>query len=360
MAKRRKRRIDDTQIQAPRRHLRLGCLLGCLGFLLLFLLIIIVGIYVILRPIREPAPEAFLTQDTKAAFIVYLDPQSVPLKTVSWKLIKAYFDSRNETITYQDFDNTWRLLRFFVYPRIYVLLNPRAPVLSEINTTLIVNFRRGMALFRYFIRRSLGSGDISGLEGSMEDTKQLFVYGSWILSNEIGSLGRIDSRLRGRDTEPVSAEMLEFLNTIVRIQQPDFLFIGTIDNSDNWIGNMIQRLPPLETIPAESSLLTDIFALEEWKQVPFKALGKTIMRGRLLTDEHLAVSVELFFRDPSIPSGVEMVLVRDILPIFKDMIADTFVLTYSIDIRDSVLVLDIELQQTALFLDTLFGMPETE
>lgn len=360
MAKRKRRTIDDTQSQARRRHWRLGCFLGCLGGVLFVVLIIIVGLYFILRPLKEPAPSTLLTQDAKASFIVHLDPQSVPLKTVSWKLLKAYFDSRDETITYQDFDNAFRLFRFFVYPRIYVLLSPQASGSLDIDTTLIINFRRGSALFRYLIRRSLRDADTAALEDNVDDIKHLFVHGSLILSNEPGALVRIDSRLSAKNPVPVSSEILDFLNTIVQIQQPDFLFIGIIDNADNWLGSMIHELPPLETLPADSSLLTDFFALEEWKHAPFKALDKIIIRGRLLTDEQLAISVECFFNNPSIPPQVEILLAREILPILKDIIADMFVLTYSIDIRDSVLVLDIDLQQTAFFIDALFGMTETD
>ncbi len=349
--KRRKKRQPDT---AGKRRPWLGCMVGCLAVFVILIILLVVGVYVIFRPVHEPSPATLIPPETRAVFVLNADTSSKAFRTLAWNITRAYYDARDETIEKEQFDQACEVLNFFIYPKILVMVTQER-VSSPLVTSMLINFRRASMLFRYFLPRGVQNQDFPGLNNDNEPAPITIVEHTWVITENAATLNSISTTLQRKEpAASTSREMNEFLVSFFQIESPDLSLIGFIDNSTGWISRALASVDKAGTPAERSTVFTEIFSMEPWHKIPFQSLEHITARGELITSEKASVSLECTFNNASIATAAEAVCERDLLPTFKELLADDFVITYSTDTRNNVLIIQLEIQQTASFMDTLF------
>lgn len=342
---------DTEQSIATRR--RLGCLLGCLSIIFLILIILTLTLYLVLHTLKEPPADSFLVPETRMIFFLNFDVDSPPFRTFLWRLLRAYYATQKTEITYQEFTTQCNLLRFFFYPKVVILLQEREGPPS-LSSSVIINFRRAIIVFRYLLRKVQKDSIFPDWGKENKELNYAFVKGSLIISDEFSAQEKIINRRKGIDKRPVSEEIKRFAVIHSRIKRPEYLLTGFLDNNDSWIGRYMRVLARITPGETQSNILKDFFSHDEWSKVRWGDLKKSIIRLKLTDADTFHISIELYFKDSTSVMLIEPILRETILPLLKDLLSEEFVITYDMYARDSMLIISLQLKQTAEFFQSLF------
>ncbi len=327
--------------------------MGCLVFILIAFMIIIAGLYLLLRPLEEPSPESLLTPDTRAAFILNFDLDSRLLKSLLWRGINLSSLEQGIESSYEDFEKTCSVLQFFVYPRV-VLIFQEAPPPSFLSCTVVLNLRRAVMVFKHLFQRSIADAPFFSLPSDGSSGILTFAKNSLILSDLLAPHQNVVSKREGSMSGDAVDDLLNHLTVQFEVKEPEWLIAGCVVNTENWIGNTIDSFSKIPLNSADSNVIIQFFSVEEWGEIPWSFLERILIKVDLIEVDHYAINMEIFFNRKDISSKVEEILRSVLLPYLRQLIKDIFVVNYYTAAENEMLVLDLDLKQTAVFWDMMF------
>ncbi|MCD6385899.1 hypothetical protein J7M23_09010 [Candidatus Sumerlaeota bacterium] len=352
MRKLKKSKPTDSDQSATTRR-RLGCLLGCLSIVLLLFIILTLALYLVLHTLREPPADSFLVPETRMVFILNFNVDSPPLRTFLWKFLRAYYSNQNTEITYQEFTTKCTLLKFFFYPKVLILFQEgESP--ASLSSSVVLNFRRAVIVFRYLFSRAQKDTSFRALRKAGTRLNYAFVKNSLIISDDFSAQKKIISRRKGTDNRPIPGDLKHFVITHSQIKRPEYLLTGFLDNNANWVGNFMKALSHITPGEIQSNVLKEFFSRNEWTEIPWNSLNKGIIRLKLPNADTFLLTLELYFKDSASVRVIEPILRESILPYLKDLLTEEFVVTYDTDARDSMLIISLQMKQTAIFFQSIF------
>ncbi|MCX7766337.1 MAG: hypothetical protein N2246_06510 [Candidatus Sumerlaeia bacterium] len=342
-------RIEEEQLTHQSR--RTSCLLGCLIIIAILVIALVLGTYLILRPHPEPPLEAFLTANTYGAFILNLDLNSAPLSSLTQKWIRTH-TSENDNQAQKRYEGFKSSINFFFYPRVYfLLLDTGRP--DSLSTVCVVNFRRAQILFQLLIAKTLRKLSSSIIEQTnlTKNLSQFFLKNSWLITDDYSTLSIIKAK-RSKVDINTSSILQEFAKSVKRTFSPEELIIGCVDNSNNWLGKLINVWHSRETPTSDTNysnwwydIITEFLLQNEWQNLPWKTINKILISGKLLSADTLLLQFEVFITNPQLSELIRTTLRENILPELKKLLMDDWNVKYSTTINESKLTITLELQQ---------------
>lgn len=344
-------RIEDEQI--VHRSRRTSWLLGCLIIISILTLVLVLGTYLILRPHPEPPLDAFLTANTCGAFVLNLNLNSPPLSSLAQKWIRAQVTGNDEQVQ-KNYESLKSAVNFFFYPRVYFLLLDRGRP-DSLSTVGVVNFRRAQIMFKLLIANTIRKLSASLMEQTnIRNLNQFFLKNSWLISDDYSALSTIKAKRRRIDTN-APAVLQEFAQSVRRTPLTDELIIGCVDNSNNWLGKLINVWYLRETQRAAPQysewwhdIIIEFLSQDEWQELPWKTISKILVRGTLLSADTLSLQFEVFITNSQLGELIRTALHEKILPELKKILMEDWRVSYYTTINEQIVTITLELQHKQL------------
>ncbi len=333
---------------------RLSCIFGIFIIITIALLGLILGTYLILRPHPEPPLDAFLTANTCAAFVLNLNLNSPPLGSLAQKLFRTHTSGSDEQIQ-KNYEGLQSAINFFFYPRVYLLLLDSGRP-DSLSTVGVVNFRRAQILFKLLIAKTMRKLSASLMEQAniSRNLNQFFLKNSWLITDDYSALSTIKAK-RGRIDTNAPAVLQEFAQSVRRDPLTDELIIGCVDNSNNWVGKLINvwHTRATQTSASQSSewwhdIIIEFLSQDEWQELPWKTISKILVRGKLLSADTLSLQFKVFITNPQLTELIRTALREKILPDLKRLLMEDYSVSYYTTIGENVVTITLELQHKQL------------